>query len=237
MATKLETYLETLQSTTTRQDLQTCVEGLRDVYDVQHVVYHAVNLAGSPYAALTYTQEWTDYYYQNSFHRVDPVVQGALRHFHPMDWKRLDWSTPASRQFYSEARDGGVGTQGLSIPIRGPNGQFALFTINQSESDDTWQHFVNDYVRDMLLIAHYVHQQVLSVENVAEKIPNSDLSPRERDALSMLGLGRNRAKIAEALEISEHTLRVYIDSARHKLGALNTTHAVALALTRGLIAM
>ena len=31
------------------------------------------------------------------------------------------------------------------------------------------------------------------------------------------------------------TLRVYIDSARFKLGALNTTHAVALAISSGTI--
>ena len=39
------------------------------------------------------------------------------------------------------------------------------------------------------------------------------------------------------MSISEHTLRVYIESARHKLGALNTTHAVARALSTGLIVM
>jgi DNA-binding CsgD family transcriptional regulator len=37
------------------------------------------------------------------------------------------------------------------------------------------------------------------------------------------------------LQISEYTLRVYVEGARHKLGALNTTHAVARALTKGLI--
>ena len=41
--------------------------------------------------------------------------------------------------------------------------------------------------------------------------------------------------MADALQISENTLRAYIDSARHKLGALNVTHAVALALARGII--
>ncbi|MEM6409155.1 MAG: helix-turn-helix transcriptional regulator, partial [Pseudomonadota bacterium] len=36
-------------------------------------------------------------------------------------------------------------------------------------------------------------------------------------------------------EISENTLRVYVESARHKMGALNTTHAVARALAAGQI--
>ncbi|KEJ89760.1 hypothetical protein DSW25_05935 [Sulfitobacter donghicola DSW-25 = KCTC 12864 = JCM 14565] len=48
-------------------------------------------------------------------------------------------------------------------------------------------------------------------------------------------MGYSRAQVANSLAISEHTLRVYIESARFKLGALNTTHAVARALSRGLI--
>ncbi|MGA0228830.1 MAG: LuxR family transcriptional regulator, partial [Paracoccaceae bacterium] len=35
--------------------------------------------------------------------------------------------------------------------------------------------------------------------------------------------------------ISEHTLRAYAESARYKLGAVNTIHAVAAAISRGLI--
>jgi DNA-binding CsgD family transcriptional regulator len=61
------------------------------------------------------------------------------------------------------------------------------------------------------------------------------LSPRERDVLTMIAAGRTRAQIADALKISESTLRVYIDSARHKLGALNAFHAVAIAMKTGAI--
>jgi hypothetical protein len=39
------------------------------------------------------------------------------------------------------------------------------------------------------------------------------------------------------LSISKHTLCAYIESTRFKLGALNTTHAVARALAEGLILM
>jgi DNA-binding CsgD family transcriptional regulator len=52
-----------------------------------------------------------------------------------------------------------------------------------------------------------------------------------------LSIGLNRSRTAEQLKISEHTLRVYIESARHKLSAANTTHAVAKAVSGGLIAL
>jgi DNA-binding CsgD family transcriptional regulator len=47
----------------------------------------------------------------------------------------------------------------------------------------------------------------------------------------------NRGRAADFLRISEHTLRVYIESARFKLGAANTTHAVAKAMAQGLISL
>jgi DNA-binding CsgD family transcriptional regulator len=235
MSTRLESFIEGLKSTESREGLQHLVENLRGTYDVDHVVYHAVNLGGSPYAALTYSNEWVDHYQDSALYRVDPVVQTAWRRFHPLDWRRLDWSAPSARRFLRDAIDAGVGNQGYSLPIRGPNGQFALFTINQTSDESSWERFTTDFGRDLLLISHYMHQKVLEVENVGEKAPGRDLSPRELDALSYLACGLGRGQVAEKLNISEHTLRVYVDSARFKLGALNTTHAVAIALSNGVI--
>ena len=69
----------------------------------------------------------------------------------------------------------------------------------------------------------------------AEDLIAPNLSPREVEAIQLLARGHSRAQAAAELGISEHTLRVYIESARFKLGALNTTHAVVRALTRGMI--
>jgi DNA-binding CsgD family transcriptional regulator len=90
---------------------------------------------------------------------------------------------------------------------------------------------------DLLLIGHYLHSAVRVLENMDEITEYVSLSPRETDALRLLGAGMNRGRAAEFLKISEHTLRVYIESARFKLGAANTTHAVAKAMAQGLISI
>ena len=110
-----------------------------------------------------------------------------------------------------------------------------LFTVNHHCSDRAWAKFTGQYVQDLLLIAHYVNQKALEIERGTDKLPDQMLSPREQDALTMIGTGKSRAYAAQTLAISEHTLRVYIESARFKLGAANTTHAVALAMARGKI--
>lgn len=163
------------------------------------------------------------------------MVQGCLRRFHAVDWKELDWSGRQVRSFLGEAFDAGVGNQGFSVPIRGPNGQFALFTVNHRCSDPEWVRYTEEHVRDVILAAHFINQKALEIERGTDVIPGQSLSPREVDALTLLAMGYSRLQAAESLSISEHTLRVYVESARAKLEAANTTHAVARAMARGLL--
>jgi DNA-binding CsgD family transcriptional regulator len=134
-----------------------------------------------------------------------------------------------------EAMSYGVGNQGWSIPIWGPHGEFAMFTVNHHADDDVWAELVRVHAKDFLLVSHLFHQQAKRIIN-REFSSSTELSPREREALALLSLGQSRAEVADTLHISENTLRAYIDSARHKLGAMNVTHAVALALAQGVIA-
>ena len=129
----------------------------------------------------------------------------------------------------------GVGNQGFSVPIRGPNGQFALFSVNDTADDDQWAKFTETHQREMILVAHAFNQKALDLEPNRTPEVAQPLSPREIDAMTLLAMGHSRAQIAQTLKISEHTVRVYIESARFKLGAMNTTHAVARAISRGLI--
>jgi len=87
----------------------------------------------------------------------------------------------------------------------------------------------------MLLISHVFNRKALDLEPDRTPEHAQALSPREVDAVTLLAMGYNRAQVAQSLAISEHTVRVYVESARFKLGAMNTTHAVARAISRGLI--
>lgn len=235
MTQRRETILEELTHAQELDALQCAIEALRDHFGIDHMVYHWVNSAGEQYGCGTYSDAWRDRYIEQDYIRIDPVIIGCYQRFHPVDWKRLDWSGKAARAFQREAIEYGVGNQGFSIPIRGPNGQFALFTVSHHCDDDTWAVFTDANRRDLILIAHEFNQKALDFE--PERAPEQAraLSPREVDAMTLLAMGYSRAQVAETLSISEHTLRVYIESARFKLGALNTTHAVAQAMTRGLI--
>lgn len=233
--TLVEETLATLEQANTLEGIQQAIITLREYFDVQNMVYHWVDSVGEQYGYGTYPLDWAARYQEQNYLRIDPVVIGCYQRFHPVDWKKLDWSSKAARAFQAESIQYGIGTQGYSIPIRGPNGQFALFTVNSSCSDEEWLAFTEEHRRELILIAHYFNQKALEFEPNKAPEQSQQLSPREIDAMTLLAIGYSRAQVAETLSISEHTLRVYIESARFKLGAANTTHAVARALTRGLI--
>jgi len=231
----LERILETVEGASVPGDMQTAIEVLREIFGVHHMVYHWVSAAGQQYGCGTYSPAWVARYLERDYLRIDPVVTGCMQHFQPVDWKQLDWSGKAQRAFQADAIAHGVGRQGFSIPIRGPNGQFALFTVNHDADDATWAAFEQRHRRDLILIAHYFNSKALEFEPGRTPPTAQALSPREVDALTLLAMGYSRAQVAASLSISEHTLRDYIESARLKLGASNTTHAVARAISRGLI--
>lgn len=235
MQTRLSGFISALQHATTLDGLQSIIIGLRDELGVEHVVYHSVNSTGQQYAVLTYSPVWVDRYLAEDYARIDPVLQGCFRRFHPVNWKKLDWSGRVTRNFLGEAMDAGVGNQGYSVPIRGPNGQFAMFTVSHRVRDDAWERFTSEYVADLILIAHFLNHKALEIEGGHDINAMRSLSPREIDVLTMLAMGLNRAQAADSLAISEHTFRTYVESARFKLGANNTTQAVARAVAEGLV--
>jgi DNA-binding CsgD family transcriptional regulator len=235
MNAKLERLLGNLQAAATLEDFQTATEKARRFFRVRHVVYHWVNAEGERFGAGTYPGAWVDRYLERDYLRMDPVIFGCFQRFTPANWKDLDWSSKPARAMLRDAMDHGLGNQGYSVPVRGPNGQFALFTLNHEADDDTWAGFIAAHGRDLMILAHEFNRKALEFEPGAATLKTPSLSPRELAAMRALALGKSRAQAAADLEISEHTLRVYIESARHKLGALNTTHAVARALSSGII--
>lgn len=234
MRQELEEVCEVVQRAVDLGGLQSATERTSAALGTAHVVYHWVNSRGERFGAGTYSQDWVDRYLEKDYLRTDPVIIGGLQRFDPYDWKELDWSSRAARAFRQEAIEFGVGNQGYTVPMRGPAGQYALFTVSDNRDDGDWSRFVAETQRDLILVAHEFNRKALEFE-AGDDTPTPPLSPRETAAMTYLAKGLNRAQAAAEMEISEHTLRVYIEAARHKLGALNTTHAVARALARGLI--
>lgn len=64
---------------------------------------------------------------------------------------------------------------------------------------------------------------------------NSDLTPKESEVLRWLSEGKSTSDIASILAICTRTVKFHVSNILRKLNAENRTHAVVIAIERGLI--
>jgi len=70
---------------------------------------------------------------------------------------------------------------------------------------------------------------------IAEHAADDALTEREIDVLRRVGSGNSNKQIAAQLEISEGTVKAHMKSILPKLGAQDRTHAVMIAVKRGIL--
>ncbi len=71
-------------------------------------------------------------------------------------------------------------------------------------------------------------------QSLAMRTPNSDLSPREREVLSLMVQGKSNKDIGGALKITEATVKCHVSVILERLSVTDRTQAVIAALQRGL---
>jgi DNA-binding NarL/FixJ family response regulator len=74
-------------------------------------------------------------------------------------------------------------------------------------------------------------------EALASHFTDDALSPRELDVLQRIAKGNSNRRVASQLSISEDTVKTHMKNIMSKLGANDRTHAVMIALKRGMIEM
>lgn len=206
-------------------------------YGLSNAAYLGINIPGLTdnhhYIAVTYTNDWVRHYCRENYFEVDPVVPLGMRSLMPLDWSQIKQESRRVVRFFGEAREFGVGRHGLSFPIRGRNGETALFSVTQDCSDREWLSLRRYFMRDFQILAFCFHELVMRSESC--HLREVKLSKRERECLYWAANGKTFGEIAIILSISERTVKFYLDIARHKLHATNVTEAVAKAVAVNMV--
>ena len=63
------------------------------------------------------------------------------------------------------------------------------------------------------------------------------LTPRERDVLYLLALGKTKTEIADQLRVSTSCIKRHCENSYTKLGVVNMPSAIARAMSLGLISV
>ncbi len=74
-------------------------------------------------------------------------------------------------------------------------------------------------------------------QRLAEHIVNPGLTPRELEVLRLMAGGHSNREIARTLFVTESTIKGHVNNIFSKLGVRHRTHAVTLALKRGIISL
>lgn len=144
---------------------------------------------------------------------------------------------------------GSDGTDAL-IAIRGEFPQARIIMLTTSDGDGDIQRAMRAgasgyilksmHMDELLSVIRSVHagRRHISPEvaaRLAEHLGDDDLTARELDVLRLIRDGHRNKQIADQLAISENTVNFHIKNLVDKLQANDRTHAVTIALRRGLL--
>ncbi len=91
------------------------------------------------------------------------------------------------------------------------------------------------YLFEMLMPHFYIVAQRMGLSSHSMDKPEYGLSLREKEVLKWAAMGKNNSEMGVILGVSDSTVKTYIDRAMRKLNVYNRTHAVAIAISQGLI--
>jgi DNA-binding NarL/FixJ family response regulator len=141
------------------------------------------------------------------------------------------------------------GTDAL-IAIRGEYPQARIIMLTTSDSDGEIQRALRAgafaYIlksmpkNELLGVMRSVHAGKRHIPpevavRLAEYLGDDDLTTREMDVLRLIRDGYRNKQIADQLTIAETTVNFHIKNLVDKLGANDRTHAVTIAIRRGLL--
>ncbi len=179
-----------------------------------------------------YPVEWMDRYLERHYVDSDPVYLKGLRRTPPFSWAeaRQEARHPRSVRVMDEAADFGLRAgAGFTLTLR--RGRIVGFGLASSFLDP----------RDDVPSLELLKTAAFSVRSALEELSSPaqasviSLSPREREVLQGVSMGRDEQEMAATLGISEADVRRHCEGAAWKLGTHTLAYAVAKALRLGLI--
>jgi len=141
------------------------------------------------------------------------------------------------------------GTDAL-IAIRGEFSQARIIMLTTSDGDGEIQRAMRAGASGYILKSMHMDELLNVIRSVhagrrqippevaarlAEHLGDDDLTARELDVLQLIRDGHRNKQIADELAISENTVNFHIKNLVGKLQANDRTHAVTIALRRGLL--
>lgn len=207
---------------------------------------------------MTVSKEWQTTYFSEGFLDCDPVLMRALTSNAPFLWSDVKLPpSPGGRlsgaqRTMDAARDQGY-RDGMTMPLQlvDANGipYRSLWSLYWTDAENELPAVAARHRTFFRLLAQVWEQRLQELSSglsagvignlaVIENMrAHRALTAREVDALCWAARGKTAAETASILGLSVETVTTHLYKATRRLGAANKTHAVAIAIHRGIISV
>ena len=187
-----------------------------------------------PFVKTTYPSKWVNHYLQHNLMHSDPVVRHSLNTKNPFFWSEIKLKHNELLMM-QQARSFGLSTFGYSVPTIDVGPYKGLLSINAYKKlASNWKKTISKDETSWRKVALKLHQ-IARKEVDPEKDLIHNISRREMECLNLIADGKTYGEVAGILGISEHTVRGYFRSLRHKLNCSTLAQVVGRAKNLKLI--
>ena len=181
---------------------------------------------------------WHKHYISENYEEVDSTLDDVYQTNLPRFWVLSEQlkaaSSPKEKQMRLDSIAFGA-EKGLSIPIHGPQEDFAILLVVQMRGEtclNRWYELQYELFSAAYYYYSYLQSHLLKIQQPVEKF---DLNKREIQCLNLIAKQHKVADIAKKLNITERTVNYHIQRVNKKLGTKNKYQSVAKAIQKGLI--
>ncbi|MCD6047208.1 MAG: putative Transcriptional regulator, LuxR family with an autoinducer-binding domain [Gammaproteobacteria bacterium] len=182
---------------------------------------------------------WHEYYLAQHFEEVDSELQKARQTILPVYWelkKQLKQAkTVREKQLRQDALSVNV-EKGLSIPIHGPEDDFAILLLQQCQGETGLENYLTKEL--YWLAVGYVYYEFVR-RFLLKESPQAlmqNLSQRELQCLRLASQGLTANEIAKQIGLTTRTVNFHWQNINKKLGTRNKSQSIHLAQIKGLLA-
>ncbi|SOD90703.1 helix-turn-helix transcriptional regulator [Caenispirillum bisanense] len=233
-------WMSRIADTATMDDLgavsATLVEGLGFRMPTYGLFLGAAGMPAPAGLFTTFPAAWVEHYLATEAAAVDPVVHHAHGTRDPFTWSEIPAARigPAEAEHLRRAADFGI-VDGLTVPLATSNA-IGVFTALADGSRAERAAALRMRRDGIAALAMAVHDRAIRLCRSARLPAAPTLSPRERECLQWLVVGKSGSEIGEILGISDLTVTQHLKSAMRKLGVYNRVHLAVRAVALGLVA-
>lgn len=194
---------------------------------------HAVVLHNYPVA-------WVQHYSDEKLHRIDPVLQHAETYPAPFFWDIAFASYPiteAQKKMLAEAGTFGL-AHGYTVPIDVswiPGSLRASCSVVPDTDTIEASSYLTVQVMALYLYAYVSRAQ--APRRTGNAVMRTELTPRERQCLTLAAQGKDDWSIGRVLSLSQHTVHSHIERIKQRYRVATRVQAVVQGVMTGQISL